>query len=85
MIEEALRMRNGALTLEKVLKDAGLIDKWIAEGKEEGEEKKALEIARNLMQKGWTAQEIAETINFDAAKIRVLYGPQRKKATPKNR
>jgi predicted transposase YdaD len=88
VVEEALKMRNGTLTLEKVLKEAGLTEKWKAEGKAEGEargeEKKALEIARNLIQKGWELNEIAETTNLSVDKIKPLYRPQRKKAL-KNR
>jgi hypothetical protein len=77
IVEEALRMRNGTLTLEKVLKDAGLIAKWKAEGeaqgKAEGEEKKALEIARSLIHEGWPVEKIAKTTQLSVEKIRSLY------------
>jgi predicted transposase YdaD len=95
VIEEVVRMRNGTLTLEKVLEEVGLTKKWktegIAEGKAEGiaegeargeaagREEKALEIARNLIQKGWSIEEIAETINLGIDKIKPLYHPQREK------
>jgi flagellar biosynthesis/type III secretory pathway protein FliH len=59
-----------------------------AEGKAEGEaagrEEKALEIARNLIRKGWSAQEIAETINLGLDKIKPLYRAQGQR-TPKTR
>jgi hypothetical protein len=75
VIKEVVRMRNGTLTLERVLEEAGLTEKWKTEGIAEGEargkaegeaagrEEKALEIVRNLIQKGWSVEEIAETTN----------------------
>ncbi|MDR1316307.1 MAG: hypothetical protein LBK13_05480, partial [Spirochaetales bacterium] len=80
-VEEVLRMRNGTLTLEKVLENAGLTKKWIAEGetrgkaegRTEGQEEKALEIARNLIRRGWAPGDIAEITNLDPMKIQPLY------------
>jgi hypothetical protein len=92
-VEEALKMRNGALTLEKVLRDAGLTEKWKAEGKAEGEalgeargkaegkEEKALEIARNLIQRGWSVEETAETTDLSIDRVKALCRPRRKRAS----
>jgi hypothetical protein len=85
-IEEALRMGNETLTLEKVLKNAGLTEKWIAEGKAEGkaegeaigEEKKALEIAKNLITKGWNVNEVAEITKLSINKVKTLYSGWKK-------
>jgi hypothetical protein len=43
-MEEAFKMSDTALTLDKVLENIGLTDIW----EKRGEEKKALEIAQNL-------------------------------------
>jgi hypothetical protein len=75
--KEVLKMSDDTLTLEDVLMEAGLIPKWLAQGREEGEKKgreeKAVTIALNLLKKGWTAEETAETAELDIEKVRALY------------
>jgi hypothetical protein len=74
-LQEAV-MSDSALTLEKIFKDAGYIDKWIAEGKAEGEargkEEKAAEIAKNLLKYGFSPEKTAELSGLDLAKIKTL-------------
>ncbi|MDR2661428.1 MAG: hypothetical protein LBC31_00360 [Treponema sp.] len=59
-------------TFEEVFTEAGLLPKWIEQGKQEGEEKKALAIARNLLAKGWAAEDVAETTELPVEKVRSL-------------
>ncbi|MDR3174892.1 MAG: hypothetical protein LBU19_11615 [Treponema sp.] len=98
VLEETVKMRDGTLTLEKVLKKAGLTEKWKAEGEALGEargeargevrgeargeargkEEKALEIAQNLVQKGWSAGEIAEVTRLSIRKVKSLYDGEKR-------
>jgi predicted transposase/invertase (TIGR01784 family) len=88
-VEEAMKMGNATLTLEKVLKNAGLTEKWKAEGKAEGKvegkvEGKAegkIEVARKLIQKGWSAEDIAETTELSLDKIQALYHTRTRRKT----
>jgi hypothetical protein len=70
---EALKMSDTALTLDKVLEDSGLTAKWEARGEKRGEEKKALEMAQYLMNKGWTLEQVIDATKLDAAKGSSLY------------
>jgi hypothetical protein len=65
---EAWNMANSTRTFEEVFTEAGIIPQWI----ERGEEKKALEIARNLLAKGWAAEDVAETTALSLEKVRSL-------------
>jgi hypothetical protein len=67
-IQEALQMSDVALTLDKIFEDAGLTAKWEAKGSE----KKALKIAKTLLQKGWSVEETAETAELDIAAVQSL-------------
>jgi hypothetical protein len=67
---EAWSMANGTKTFEEVFTEAGIIPQWI----EQGEEKKALAIARNLLAKGWAVEEVAETTDLPLEKVRSLVG-----------
>jgi hypothetical protein len=72
IVQEALKMSDTALTLERVFEEAGLIAKWEARG----EEKKAFKVARNLINKSWTPEEVAETTELDVETVKSLY-PQK--------
>jgi hypothetical protein len=65
---EAWNMANRKKTFEEVFTEAGIIPEWI----ERGEEKKALAIARNLLAKGWAAEEVAETTDLPVEKVHSL-------------
>jgi hypothetical protein len=69
---EALNMANGTRTFEEVFTEAGIIPQWIERGLEQGEEKKALVIARNLLAKGWAVEDVAETTELSIEKVRSL-------------
>ncbi|MDR1949634.1 MAG: hypothetical protein LBQ38_09590 [Spirochaetaceae bacterium] len=73
------------MSLDEVLESTGLTAKWEARGeargkalgeilgKALGEQTKALEIARNLLKRGWNVEETAETAALDIEKVRALY------------
>jgi predicted transposase/invertase (TIGR01784 family) len=77
-------MGRSNLTMDKILRDAGYIDKWMAEGeargeargkaegKAEGEERKATEIARNMLQNGFSYRQTAKLSGLDVKKIKAL-------------
>jgi predicted transposase/invertase (TIGR01784 family) len=65
-------MANRKKTFEEVFTEAGIIPEWIERGIEQGEEKKALAIARNLLAKGWVAEEVAETTDLPVEKVHSL-------------
>jgi hypothetical protein len=65
---EVRNMANGTLTFEEVFTRAGIIPQWIEQGKEQGKE----EIARNLLEKGWSVEETAEIAKLPIEKVRVL-------------
>jgi hypothetical protein len=65
---EAWSMANGTKTFEEVFTEAGIIPQWIERGKEE----KALAIARNLLAKGWTIEDVVETTDLPSEKVRSL-------------
>jgi hypothetical protein len=77
---EAWNMANSTRTFEEVFTEAGIIPQWIERGlkqglergKKEGEEKKARAIARNLLAKGWTVEDVAETTELPLEKVRSL-------------
>ena len=73
---EAYKMSNTKLTLEQVLEEVGLTAKWeargIIEGEARGEERKASEIAQNMLRNGFSAEQTAELSGLDIAKIREL-------------
>ena len=66
-IQEAIRM-DDTLTLEKVFEEVGWIAKWEARGEArgrvEGEERKALAIAQNLIKMGLPAETIVSALAF---------------------
>jgi hypothetical protein len=81
---QEVMMSDSALTLEKIFRDTGFLAKWIdegkaegkaegiAEGKAEGEERKAVEIAKNLIKYGFSLEKTAELSGLDLEKIKTL-------------
>jgi hypothetical protein len=82
---EALKMSDSALTVEKVLEEAGLIAKWEARGEARGvvigeargeargNEKKALAIAQNMINLGFPMESIISATELDPEKVKALY------------
>ena len=73
-LQEVIRMSDDELTLDKIFEEAGLIAKWEARGEVIGAEKKAAEIARNLLRNGFSAEQTALLSGLDAVKVEALSG-----------
>jgi hypothetical protein len=73
---EAGRMSDCGLTLDGVLEEIGLTAKWEARGEARGvaigEEKKAAEIARNLLKNGFPVEQTALLSGLDVEKVEAL-------------
>jgi hypothetical protein len=65
--EEVIRMGK-KLTLEDVLTEAGILPRWVEKGRQEGKEM----VARNLLNRGMSVKETAETAELDLKKVRAL-------------
>ena len=66
---EALKMSDTALTLDKVFEEVGLVAKWEARG----QEKKAAEIAKNMLMNSFSVEETAKLSGLDISKVRELF------------
>jgi hypothetical protein len=62
--EEVIGMREDTVTVEEVLMRTGILPKWINRGRED--------VARNLLKKGWSIEETAETAELDIERVRAL-------------
>jgi predicted transposase YdaD len=81
IMKEVLKMSNaGELTYEELLREVGFIDQWEARGKVQGiaigeargEERKALEIAGNMLAGGFSVEQTAQLAGLDLEKVRAL-------------
>jgi len=61
--EEALKMGSAAVTIEKVLKDAGFIARWQQEGRQEGRQERDRQL-RSLLDRGATLEEIRRELGL---------------------
>ena len=68
-IKEAIKMSNSRLTIEQVFEDVGWITKWEARG----EERKAIGIAKNMINSGFPVETIAAITELDPVKVKELY------------
>ena len=71
-LKEMMRMSKSALTLEQIFEEAGWIARWEARGIAVGEEKKATEIAKNLLKNGFSAEQTALLSGLDVVKVKAL-------------
>jgi hypothetical protein len=67
-MEEAFRMSDTVVTMDQLLENVGLTAKWEARA----EEKKALEIARNLLDNGFSVEQVAKLVGLEIGKVEVL-------------
>jgi hypothetical protein len=63
--KEVVKMSDGTMTLDDVLEEMG----WPARWEKKGEEK----VAKNLLKKGWSIEETAETAELDIDTVKSLY------------
>jgi hypothetical protein len=73
---EAGKMSDYELTIDELwdelLIETGFAARWEAKGKAEGEEKKAVEIARNLLKNGFPVEQTAVLSGLDVVKVKAL-------------
>ena len=72
-IKEAINMGKPSLELEKVFEEVGWISKWEARGMTIGEERKALDIAQNMIDDGLPLETVVSYTKLDPEKVRKLY------------
>jgi hypothetical protein len=68
IMREVSKLSDVALTMDKVLEEAGLTAIWEARG----EEKRAIEIAKSLLITGWSIEEIVDVTKLDKETIKGL-------------
>ena len=74
-MEEMIKMKNKK-TLEQVFEDAGWIAKWEARGETKGEERKALDIARNMVNLGLPFDTVISATMLEPEKVKAMYQEQ---------
>ena len=67
-LREALKMSDTTLTLDEIFEEAGLVAKWEAKA----EERKAIEIAKNMLKEGFSYEQTAKLSELDIAKVRAM-------------
>jgi hypothetical protein len=72
IFEEVARMSGNAKSLDKILEETGFVARWEARGEARGAEKKAAEIANNLLKKGFSVEQTAELSGLDEIKIKAM-------------
>ena len=70
-IEEAINMSNAAKSLDEVFERTGLAARWEAKA----EERKALDIAHNMFNQGYSIEAIISVTNLDPEKLMALFEP----------
>jgi hypothetical protein len=76
-IKKKKKKMDDTLTIEKVFENVGWIAKWEARGEAKGEargeERKALAIARNMVNLGFPAETVVSATQLDPEKVKTLY------------
>ena len=72
-IEEAIKMSSPAKSLDEVFERTGLIAKWEAKFGARGEERKAPDIAQNMVNLGLPLETIVSATRLDVEKVVALY------------
>jgi hypothetical protein len=79
---EVLKMRKGAMTLDDAFVELGFTARWEAWGEKKGEIKGKkegkLEVAQNMIARGWSQKEVSETTGLDIKTVRGLCRTTRK-------
>ena len=63
-LQEAIKVSDTGLTLDQIFEEAGLVAKW--------EERKALSIAKNMVELGYSIEDIVSATSLDAEKVKGL-------------
>ena len=70
LLKEIMNMQR--LTVKQILEEAGWTAEWEARGEVQGEEKRAIKIARNLIPLGLSIEQIAKAAELDIDKVKEL-------------
>jgi hypothetical protein len=77
IMQEVTNMSSKAAAFEQALADAGWVAKWKVEGKAEGEiigeVRGKLEVAKNLLDNGFSVEQTAQYAKIDIEKVRALW------------
>jgi hypothetical protein len=68
VLQEAFKMSDTTLTLERVFEEAGLTAKWEARGEARGK----VEVARNLIKIGLSLEKVAQATELDLETVKSL-------------
>ena len=58
---------------EELLEEVGWVAKWEARGRAEGEERKAIDVAKNLIDMGFAPETIVSATKLETEKVKALY------------
>ena len=72
-IKEAILMSNNKLTLDEVFESTGFAALWEARGEARGEERKAIDVAQNLINLGLPFETVVFATKLDPEKVKTLY------------
>ena len=80
-VEEAMKMSSAAKSLDEVFERTGLAAKWEARGEArgmtigeaKGEERKAIDVAQNMINLGLPLETIVSATRLDPEKVKTLY------------
>ena len=72
-VEEAMKMSSAAKSLDEVFERTGLAAKWEARGMAKGEERRAIDVAQNLINLGLPLDTVASATKLDPEKVKTLY------------
>jgi len=73
VMEEAINMRDAAKSLDEVLVRTGVAARVEAKAEARGEENKALDIAKNLINMGFPLETVVSATNLDPEKVKPMY------------
>ena len=70
---EMINMGDKALSFDEIMEKSGMAAKWEANGEAKGEERKAIEVARNMIRLGLPFETIIAVTNLESEKVKSLY------------
>ena len=75
-LREVIKMSDAELSLDEIFEEAGWVAKWEARAEARGEEKKAIDIARNMLKNGFSPEQTAKLAGLDITKVEALSSAQ---------
>jgi len=72
ILPEVLKMSDGTLSLQEIFEKAGFSATWEVKGEVRGEERKAMDIAQNMVNLGYSVEDITAVTLLDPEKVKSL-------------